>query len=675
MKKYLIQSGSPVPLGATLQEEGGNFALFSENATKVTLCLLDPQTEEIIVRFPLDPTANKTGYIWHVFVKELALPVLYAFRIDGSQNSPTYFNPKHLVIDPYAKLLKVKSNWGARNEPYAPRGLLANIEAFDWEGVAPPMHPSKDLVVYEMHVRGFTQDFSSHVKHPGSFLGVIEKIPYLLDLGVNAIELMPIQEFNECSNDKKNPQTQEPLFNYWGYSPIHYFCPMMRYAWGKEPACAIQEFKTMVRELHRNGIEVILDVVFNHTGEKKNAEEGVSFVGIDRPNYYLLEKGLDTNYTGCGNTLNCNHPIMQQFLVDCMRYWVCEMHVDGFRFDLASIFNRDMEGQLQPMSSVIANLTYDPFLAKTKLIAEPWDAAGAYQLGGFYPKKARWSEWNGKYRDAMRCFIKGDAHSKNAFAMHVSGSQTLFPLRNPQASLNFITAHDGFTLHDLVCYEKKHNMDNGEHNQDGNSVNFSANYGVEGKTEDPHILALRDRQKKNFILALMLSQGVPMLLMGDEYGHTKSGNNNTWCHDGRINWFLWDELQKHHELYSFVRRAIHFRKENALLKKDTFFKEGEILWHGSKLLDPRWEEPSAFLAFTVLDDNHEHIYAAFNPTGELIQVEIPKPPEGKRWHLIFDTSKRLGKDFYEISSEPLVDQTVVAMMEKSALVLKARAAL
>lgn len=674
MKQYFAQSGKALPLGATIEKKGVNFALFSEHATKVTLCLMDTQKEEIFARFPLDPQVNKTGDIWHVFIEDLQLPILYAFRIDGSQNSPLNYNPKALVIDPYAKMLKVKQHFGDRTQEYKPKAFLQEIPSFDWQNISSPNIPVKDLVIYEMHVRGFTKDFSSQTKHSGTFLGVIEKIPYLLDLGVNAVELMPVQEFNECANERKNPVTQETLCNYWGYSPLHYFFPMMRYSCGSRPEDVLIEFKTMVRELHRNGIEVLLDVVFNHTGEKKNQINNLSFLGIDRPNYYLLDKGLDTNFTGCGNTLNCNHPIMQQFLIDCMRYWVSEMHIDGFRFDLASIFNRDMEGNLQPMSSMIAQLSYDPYLAKTKLIAEPWDAAGAYQLGGFFPKKSRWSEWNGKYRDALRCFIRGDLHSKNAFAMHISGSQTIFPLRNPQASLNFITAHDGYTLTDLVSYEKKHNLANGENNQDGNNANFSANHGVEGVAQDAKILTLRQRQKKNFFLALMLSQGVPMILMGDEYGHTKLGNNNTWCHDSRLNWFLWDQLKENYDLYSFVRRAISFRKENSLLRREKFFKEGEILWHGTDPLQPNWDQDKPFLAFTITDEIHqENIYAAFNPKAELAQIKIPSPPQGKTWRLVFDTSKTLGKDFYNIDQEPQIEQLSIQMLEKSSLVLIARA--
>ncbi|MEI8300694.1 MAG: alpha-amylase family glycosyl hydrolase, partial [Chlamydiota bacterium] len=393
----LIKVGKPLPLGAIVAEHGVNFALFSKYATQVVLCLFDVESEEIITTITLDEDKNRTGYIWHVFIEKLELPVLYAYRLAGDKRNPHFYDPKYLVVDPYAKVLKSHRTWGEGRLNYRPYGVVMKEAEFDWQGVSFPRIALKDLVIYEMHVRGFTHDISSKVKHPGTFLGIIEKIPYLVNLGINAVELMPIHEFNEGANSRKNPETKELLYNYWGYSTLHFFTPMLRYADGPELDAAIVEFKTLVRELHRNGIEVILDVVFNHTGEKRCAP--VSFSGIDRASYYLLAHGVDTNYTGCGNTLNCNHPIMQQLLLDCLRYFVTEMQVDGFRFDLASVFNRDMQGHLVPLSAVIASLSHDPVLAKTKLIAEPWDCAGAYQLGSFCPQENRWSEWNGKYRD------------------------------------------------------------------------------------------------------------------------------------------------------------------------------------------------------------------------------------------------------------------------------------
>lgn len=669
--KY-IKIGNPKPLGASISDKGVNFALFSKHAKHVTLCLIDPNTKEVFARAPLDPAKHCTGYIWHVFIEDLKLPVLYAYRVDGCHNSPYYFDPKYLAVDPYAKILDTNNEWGAGRECYHPKGVVMQQSPFDWQGVSFPCLKLKDLVIYEMHVRGFTKHKSSKVKHPGSFLGVIEKIPYLLDLGINAVELMPMQEFNECANDRKNPDTKESLCNYWGYSSLNFFSPMGRYAASKELGAALVEFKTMVRELHRNGIEVILDVVFNHTGEKRLEDKLLSFVTIDRVSYYLLSKGVDTNYTGCGNTLNTNHPVMTQLLLDCLHYWVSEMHVDGFRFDLASIFNRDMQGNLLPMSSVIAALTHDPILAKTKLIAEPWDAAGAYQLGGFYHQENRWSEWNGKYRDSIRRFIKGDQYSKNEFSHRLCGSQAIFPLRSPQASINFITAHDGFTLNDLVSYERKHNTANGEGNRDGNCSNISWNHGVEGPTQDPNILNFRLRQMKNFILALMVSRGVPMIFMGDEYGHSKGGNNNTWCQDGEINWFLWDQLEKNKGFYRFVRRLLHFRHDHPILKKETFLGEGDVIWHGITPFNPGWENEKTILAFTLLDKSaHEDIYVMFNATNQIVEITIPDPPGGKKWHIIVDTFAASPLDCFEIGQERVVLDRKYLIHDYSSLLLKA----
>lgn len=669
--KY-VKLGQPSPLGATLSKEGVNFALFSKHARHVTLCFMDMTSKEVIARIPLDPEKHRTGHIWHVFVEGLKLPILYGYRVDGCHNSPHYFDPKHLVVDPYAKILDARHEWESAREHYNPKGVLMEPPAFDWQGIGFPCLKLKDLVIYEMHVRGFTQDASSKTKHPASFLGIIEKIPYLLELGINAVELMPIHEFNECSNGSINPETKKPLFNYWGYSSLNFFSPMQRYATSSEPGSALIEFKTMVRELHRHGIEVILDVVFNHTGEKRSEDKLLSFVGIDRVTYYLLSHGVDTNYTGCGNTLNTNHPVTHQMILNCLHYWVMEMKVDGFRFDLASVFNRDMQGHLLPMSSLIASLSDDPILAKTKLIAEPWDAAGGYQLGAFYPHEQRWAEWNGKYRDAVRRFIKGDSYSKNEFVHRFCGSQGLFPLRTPQSSLNFITAHDGFTLYDLVSYNKKHNMANGEGNRDGTNSNVSWNHGTEGPTEDLNILSLRFRQMKNMILALMLSRGVPMLFMGDEYGHTKKGNNNTWCQDGKYNAFLWDKLETNRAFYGFVRRMIHFRHEHPLLKKETFLGGDEVIWHGIMPFAPHWEEETPLISFTIVDkETHEDLYVMFNASHQSQKVTFPDPPQGKHWHIIVDTFAAPPMDYFEIGKEKKLDDLQYTVHNYSSILLKA----
>jgi len=620
------------------------------------------------VSITLDEDKNRTGHIWHVFIEKLELPILYAYRLSGNRCHPHYYDPKHLVVDPYAKVLKSHRVWGEGRQGYKAYGVIQKETPFDWRGTSFPRISLKDLVIYEMHVRGFTQDSSSKVRHPGSFLGLVEKIPYLVNLGVNAVELMPIHEFNEGANPRKNPETKELLYNYWGYSTLHFFSPMLRYAVGKELDAAIVEFKTLVRELHSHGIEVILDVVFNHTGEKRCAP--VSFSGIDRSSYYLLHEGHDTNYTGCGNTLNCNHPIMQQFILDCLRYWVTEMRVDGFRFDLASVFNRDMQGNLVPMSSMVTALSLDPVLAKTKLIAEPWDVAGAYQLGAFYPHENRWSEWNGKYRDCIRHFIKGDENTKNEFSERLCGSQILFPLRSPQASVNFITAHDGFSLKDLVSYNKKHNYMNGEGSRDGNNANISWNHGVEGPTEDT--VGLRSRQMKNFLLALMVSRGIPMIFMGDEYGHEKLGNNNTWCQDGKLNWFLWEKLQKNQSFYRFVRRLIHFRQEHEILKADHFAKNTEIIWHGIEPSHIHWEDGKALIALTILDTHyHEDIYVAFNATAEGVTFTLPDPHEGKKWHVVFDTFAASPHDAYETGEEKAIEDKQYYLQAYSGFLVKA----
>ena len=640
-----ISEGRPQPLGATIYQNGMNFALFSEHAKKVTLCFLDVHTKEILEEIPFDFETNRTGFIWHLFIENLPLPLLYAYRVDGSHKSPFFYHAVTLLSDPYAKVLDVSQEWGKR-EFHHPLGLLNEELTFDWEGDSFPRISSKDLIIYEMHVRSFTKDESSKVAHPGTFLGIIEKIPYLLDLGINAVELMPIQEFNECSYTRHNPTTKEHLFNYWGYSSINFFSPMNRYAVGKEHGSAILEFKTLVRALHKNGIEVILDVVFNHTGEKKHMGDAYSFIGIDRPVYYMLTpEGKDQNFTGCGNTVNVNHPVTRQFIRECLHYWVLEMHVDGFRFDLASVMNRDMAGNLLDSSPLIEELSLDPILADTKLIAEPWDAAGAYQVGGFYHQRKRWSEWNGKYRDSVRSFIKGDYHSKKEFANRLCGSQDLFPGRDATASLNFITCHDGFTLKDLVSYNEKHNLANGENNQDGNSNNISWNCGVEGETDDPKIHQMRERQMKNFIVALMISRGIPMLLMGDEYGHSRQGNNNTWCQDNKLNYFLWNEPTS---FYRFVKKMIQFRINDPLLHKENFYQDQEIFWHGIKPDDASWDKEKAIIVFSLLNvRNEKHLYVAFNATSEVITFNLPELTEGKKWCRMVDTFLETPNDFNE----------------------------
>lgn len=629
MTNYAVKKGEPAPLGAEVKEGGINFAIFSKHAESITLHLIDPVTKNDLQVIEM---VSRAGDIWHVFVVGVLLPVLYAYRVHGSRDAPFFFDPKHLLSDPYATVLSTTTRWGD-SYPY-PNGAILPKGDFDWEGVEKPNHPLKDLIIYEMHVRGFTQDPSSGVSHPGTFLGVIEKIPYLKELGVNAVELLPVHEFNESEYQKLNPLTKERLFNFWGYSTVNFFSPMNRYAVSEELGASVREFKQMVRELHRAGIEVILDVVFNHTAEIKKTTATYSFMGIDRTTYYLLDgQGKDRNFTGCGNTMNLNHPVMRLFVSDCLIYWTREMQVDGFRFDLASIMNRNRFGDPVQNAPLIELLTFEPQLADAKLIAEPWDSGGLYQIGGFAPDDKRWGEWNGKFRDAVRSFIKGDPHSKNEFAERLCGSQDLFGMRDPQASINFITAHDGFSLCDLVSYNQKHNMANGEGNRDGNSYNISWNCGAEGETEDPDIRKLRLRQMKNFFVALFLSQGVPMMLMGDEQAHTRRGNNNPWCQDNDLNWMTWDK--KNPELFAFVKKLIEFRKTQPILKKEAFLNEQDITWHGLTPGNPDWENEKPFIAFTL----ENKIYAAFNAIDETVLVTLPPMPQGKKWSVFLETSK------------------------------------
>ncbi len=637
-----ISIGSPLPFGTALTPSGVNFAIASKPATKVVLCLFSLDNREKIAEITLDPKTHKTGSVWHIKIEGLTLPILYGWKMDGPRgpNKRYRFDPDVILADPYALALYSPSPWGSNQSiPYL--SAVFHDEPFDWEGDAPLNIPPEQLIIYEMHVRSFTQDPSSLTAHPGTYRGVIEKIPYLVDLGVNAVELMPVHAFDEKKNHFKDPRSGEPLLNVWGYSPLSYFAPMPRYASTLSPEGVLREFKEMVKALHQEGIEVILDVVYNHSGEGGYEEEPFSLKGIDFPAYYMHDVNNEPiDFTGCGNTLFSNHPLTIELFLKSLRYWVTEMHIDGFRFDLASVLYRGKFGRPLPMSPIIEILSLDPILGKTKLIAEPWDAAGMYQVGGFYPQNDRWSEWNGKYRDSMRRFINNLDANKGEFATRISGSQDLYGHgRSPLCSVNFITAHDGFTLRDLVSYVKKHNELNGEENRDGANDNYSGNYGVEGPTEDPTISELRQRQMKNFIATLLISQGIPMLLMGDEYGHTKQGNNNTYCQDNELNWFLWDELEKNRDFYHFVKKLVHLRKSTPMLGLSKFLTEKDISWHGLKPMYQDWNNGDPVLAFTLYDHDQGHdLYVAYNLRSSKAEIELPEPPLDKRWKILIDTA-------------------------------------
>ncbi|XP_006660725.2 isoamylase 3, chloroplastic [Oryza brachyantha] len=645
-------SGKAFPLGVSQVEGTLNFAIFSQHASSVILWLKLPgrgtEDEKDVVEFVLDRQRNKTGDIWHVLVEGLpASGVLYGYRVDGPQgwDQGHRFDNSAILLDPYAKLVSGRKYFGIAEEESTQSFGTYDFDSspFDWgDNYQLPNLPETDLVIYEMNVRAFTADESSGLDSAvrGSYLGVIDKIPHLLELGVNAVELLPVFEYDELEF-KRYPNPRDHMVNTWGYSTINFFAPMSRYASaGGGPVAASKELKQMVKELHNAGIEVILDVVYNHTNEADDANPYMtSFRGIDNKVYYMLDLKKNAellNFSGCGNTLNCNHPVVKELILDSLRHWVEEYHIDGFRFDLASVLCRGPDGCPLDAPPLIKEIAKDAVLSRCKIIAEPWDCGGLYLVGHF-PNWDRWAEWNGQYRDDIRRFIKGDPGMKGVFASRVSGSADLFQVNNrkPHHSVNFVIAHDGFTLYDLVSYNFKHNDANGEGGRDGCNDNFSWNCGVEGETNDLNVLSLRSRQMKNFHVALMISQGTPMMLMGDEYGHTRYGNNNSYGHDTCINHFQWEQLEQRDGHFRFFSEMIKFRHSNPILRRDSFLNKNDVTWH-----EGCWEnQESKFLAFTVHDHNSSgDIYLAFNAHDFFVDAVIPPPPHHKCWNRVVDTN-------------------------------------
>ncbi|MCB1212869.1 MAG: glycogen-debranching protein, partial [Chlamydiia bacterium] len=557
---------------------------------------------------------------------------------------------------------------------YQPLGVIDLGSPEKWEEDRPLHIPLEKLIVYEMHIRGFTKDQSSGCQHPGTYLGVIEKIDHLKALGVNAVEFLPLFEFNPFDTARCSLYYPTTLLNYWGYQTINFFSPMSRYASDNSPGAAVLECRQMIQALHTAGIEIILDVVFNHTGEGDGRGPALSFKGIDPETYYLFDSnGRYANYTGCGNTLNCNHPVVIQLILDALRYWVVDMHVDGFRFDLASIFLRGREGEPLTSSPLVEAISEDPILARTKLIAEPWDASGLYHVGHFASKKRRWAEWNDRYRDGVREFIKGTGEASEC-ALRICGSQDLYHSTSPLSSLNYVTSHDGFTLRDLVSYNHKNNLANGENNADGSDHNHSWNCGSEGPTDDPDILRLREKQMRNYVLALMVSQGIPMFKMGDEYGHTKQGNNNTWCHDNALNWFQWNELDKNREFFRFCKLTFLLRQRLAIFRHSSFFTDLEVAWHGQAPYQPRWSSGSKLLALTLLDPaNNCEAYVAFNTASQEVEVSLPQPKQGQSWHRKIDTDREAPKDILEWDEIETLEKMSYVLAPYSSIVLITKA--
>lgn len=667
---FVFHSGKPKPFGATISDSGVNFSVISSTASSLSLCLYeDPKQISPSYEIPFDPHLNRTGHVWHIFIEGLPHHLLYAYRVD---------HQLEILLDPYALSLVTTQKWGGNSNPdqssnYQPLGGFVSSK-FDWEGDRSPNIPKEKWVIYEMHIRGFTQHASSQVASPGTFNGVAEKAAHLKSLGINAVEILPCFEFNECEYFKVSPVAPfQRLYNYWGYSTVGFFAPMQRYATTGKPQAVIDEFKEMVKTLHRHGIEVILDLVYNHTAESGDPGPVYSFKGLDNQIYYMLDKeGKYLNFTGCGNTFNCNHPINQELILDSLRYWVTEMHVDGFRFDLASTFTRDKHGKPQDFSPIIDAITHDPILATIKLIAEPWDAAGLYQVGSFISfGNSRWSEWNGRYRDVVRSFIKGTG-AKGIFTTNICGSQDFYHSASPACSINFVTAHDGFTLYDLVSYNRKHNLENGEDNRDGMNDNESWNCGVEGPTEDPIIIALRNRQMRNFHLALMVSLGIPMVHMGDEYAHTKRGNNNSWCQDNGCNWFNWSDLEKNQEFFRYYSGLIRFRIQSPLLTEAQFLTPEDIEFHGKKLGQPNWDKEDRMIAYTLIDRlEGNNLYVAFNASELPVQMELPSSSGDKNWYWVVNTANASPDDFIEGLEMPVKESTY-EMLPYSAIMLKMR---
>jgi glycogen operon protein len=662
-EKFITSAGYPLPMGSSLKPEGVNFAVFSRNAETVTLVLFKSGIEDPVAEILLDPKINRTGHIWHILLHDLDTNFRYGYRKSGP-NDPTgaghFFSKEKLLLDPYAKALTGSSEWGVN---YCRIGLCGPLSSFqrrccidgndffDWEGDRPLNIPLENSIIYELHIRGFTRHASSGVPHGGTYQGLVEKIPYLKRLGITAVELLPVTEFNELEIINNNPSTGERLKNFWGYSPISFFAPKASYAVNGHNGNQVQEFKEMVKAMHRAGIEVILDVVFNHTAEGGGDGPVISFRGLDNVIYYLLDPQSREylNFSGCGNTLNCNHPLVRHLIMDCLRYWVIEMHVDGFRFDLASVMGRDQQGNVLSNPPMVEQIAEDPILAHTKIIAEAWDAAGLYQVGSFSTNR-RWAEWNGKFRDDIRRFLCGHDDIVASLATRIAGSADLYQDdgRSPCNSINFITSHDGFTLYDQVSYNEKHNLANGENNRDGSNDNISWNSGSEGPTDDHAIRKLRWRRIKTFATILMLSQGVPMLVAGDEFGRTQQGNNNAYCQDNEISWLNWELEEQNHSLLRFFTQLISLRKRHPVFHRTYFFpisKENpEIEWQSTTPGLQDWSPSCKTLAFILRGEvanirYDDDFFVMLNGEGHTpATFIIPAPPTGRLWHRLIDTA-------------------------------------
>jgi glycogen operon protein len=645
---------------------GANFSVFSRKATGVELLLFDREDDARPSRaIRIDPVTNHTYHYWHVLVPGVRPGQMYGFRVDGP-NDPANgvrFDPRKVLLDPYGRAVVIPKGYSRAaaamegdTAATAMKSVVVDPRAYDWEGDTPLHHPASRTIVYELHVRGFTCHPSSGVDERlrGTYAGLIEKIPYLKDLGITAVELLPVYHFD-------TQDAPAGRLNYWGYAPISFFAPHPAYSSRRDPLGTVDEFRDMVKALHRADIEVILDVVYNHTAEGGAGGPTLCFRGLDNSAYYILEPDpfYYSNYTGTGNTLNANHPIVRRLIVDSLRYWVEEMHVDGFRFDLASILARDSSGHVLANPPALWDIESDPVLAGTKMIAEAWDAAGLYQVGTFVGDS--WREWNGRFRDDVRDFLRGTEGSLSRVVDRLIGSPQIYAHKEREAeqSINFVTCHDGFTLNDLVSYNYKHNEDNGEGNRDGCDDNRSWNCGVEGPTDDPEVEKLRNRQIKNFLTLTMFSIGVPMIVMGDEVRRTQRGNNNAYCQDNEISWFDWTLVARHADLHRFVA-LLNARRQmrdtaHERVSLNQFLRNAKKAWHGVKLNQPDWSDYSHAVAFSAeLRKEKLTVLLILNAYWEPLEFELPAPDNVGQWRRWIDTSLETPNDIVPWREAPTI---------------------
>lgn len=656
---FKIRPGFFRMYGACVASNGVSFTINSHGATRCTLLLFNPQASKPYARIPF-PDSYRIGDTYSMLVFDIKPDEFeYAFSFDGPYEPAKglLFNEENVLLDPYSRAVTGQRKWGEKPEggkdfEYRARVVKSN---FDWGNIKQLEQPFEDLVIYETHVRGYTKDKSSGVSAPGTFAGLKDKIPYLKDLGINAVELMPIFEFDEMESARVVDGVQ--LYNYWGYNTVSFFAPNTSYAFNEEHNHEGDELKSLIKALKENGIEVILDVVFNHTAEGNEMGPCFSFKGIDNNVYYMLTPDAHYyNFSGCGNVMNCNHPVVRSFIIDCLRHWAIEYRVDGFRFDLASILGRDQNGAPMANPPILESLAFDPVLGKMKLIAEAWDAGGLYQVGSF-PSWNRWAEWNGRYRDDMRSFLKGDDGMAGNAITRITGSRDLYSpeSRGHKASVNFMTCHDGFTLYDLYSYNEKHNEKNGWNNTDGDNNGHSWNCGAEGETDDPNVNGLRRRLIKNAFAALLCSRGPAMFFAGDEFCNTQFGNNNAYCQDNIISWLDWSRLEEFKEIHDFVRHMIQFRKEHPILRKMTkpsSCQFPEISVHNGTPFNASTDYKTKLIGIMYAGRNEEDteddiVFYCMNAYWEPLVMQLPVLPNGKHWHVDTNTNAEYfdGEDF------------------------------